>query len=258
MERKVVAITGAASGIGAETAKLFRAQGDRVIGFDRVEPAFDIDGFHRVDLTDPSSIAESVAALAEDIDVLCNIAGVPPTADKSMVLKVNFFGLRHFVEQMAPRLRHGASVVSIASLAGAGWRSNIDLVRSGLKTPLAEADAWIADHARDGAPSYFLSKELLIAWTAANWDCWRDRGVRINAVSPGPVETPILGDFVQTLGKRVEDDLKINRAATVTEVVPVIAFLCTPEARWINGADISTDGGAGANALREMYGLSLA
>ena len=95
----------------------------------------------------------------------------------------------------------------------------------------------------------------MIGWTATHWDSWRGRGIRMNTVSPGPVSTPILSDFIQTLGKRAEEDLKLNRAGTAEEIAPVILFLCSDDAGWINGADIPTDGGAGANALRQMLNL---
>lgn len=255
MNNKRAAITGIASGIGAATAKLFREQGVKLVGFDRNEPAFEVDEFHRVDLSDPGSIDAAIQQVDGDLDYLCNIAGVPPTLDKQTVLRVNFFGLRHFTQAIAPRLHDGASIVSVASLAGIGWRTNLDLIKTGLATSFADADPWIAAHAEDGAPSYHLSKELLIAWTVANWDQWRERGIRVNTVSPGPVSTPILGDFIRTLGKRAEEDLKLNRAGTAEEIAPVILFLCSDQAGWVNGADIAADGGAGANALRQMFDL---
>ena len=69
--------------------------------------------------------------------------------------------------------------------------------------------------------------------------------MRVNTVSPGPVETPILTDFEQTMGKDVLDLVRatVGRHATVDDVVPLIAFLASPEARWINGQDIHVDGG---------------
>jgi NAD(P)-dependent dehydrogenase (short-subunit alcohol dehydrogenase family) len=74
---------------------------------------------------------------------------------------------------------------------------------------------------------------------------WAKYGVRINTVSPGPVETPILFDFEQTMGKDILDMCRatVGRHATVDDIVPVIAFLGSPEARWINGADIQVDAG---------------
>ena len=48
--------------------------------------------------------------------------------------------------------------------------------------------------------SYFFAKELLRVWTMQNWDSWRQRGIRVNSISPGPVETPILADFLGDVG----------------------------------------------------------
>lgn len=255
MYQKRAAITGVTSGIGAATAKVFQQRGIAVVGFDRNEPDFEIDEFHKFDLGDAGSVDAVTAGLVSQFDYLCNIVGVPPTQDKHTVLRVNFFGVRHFTDAIGARLRDGASVVTVASLAGINWRNSIDVVRSGLATPFDQADAWIEAHGEAGAASYHLSKELVIGWTVTHWDTWRTRGIRINTVSPGPVATSILSDFIETLGKRAEEDLKLNRAATAEEIALVILFLCSDESSWINGADIPADGGAGANALRRMLGL---
>ena len=253
-EGKTIAITGVASGIGAATAKLLIERGASVVGFDRNDPGMALAAFHRIDMADPTSIATAVAAVDRPLDGLVNSAGLPPTADKHAVLKVNFFGLRAFTEAMADRLADGAAIVNLASLAGFQWRANIAVVKAGMATSFAGADAWIATQDVDGAPSYHLSKELVVAWTLWNCGRWKDRGIRMNAVSPGPVSTPILADFIATLGKRVEDDLKVNRAATAEEIAPVVVFMASPEARWMNGADVAVDAGAGAGAWREMLG----
>ena len=69
--------------------------------------------------------------------------------------------------------------------------------------------------------------------------------VRMNCVAPGPVFTPILGDFVQMLGsERVEKDAhRMKRPAFSDEVAPVIAFLCSDASRWISGINLPVDGG---------------
>jgi NAD(P)-dependent dehydrogenase (short-subunit alcohol dehydrogenase family) len=254
LTNKTIAITGVSSGIGAAAARLMLARGATIVGFDRNPPDVPVAAFHQVDLGDRDDIETCVAGVGHGLHALVNCAGVPPTAHKQAVLAVNFFGLRHFTEAMAPRLAEGAAILNIASLAGFAWRSDMETVRAGLSTSFAEAPAWIAGQALEGGASYFLSKQLVIAWTL--WTCqrWRDRGIRINSVSPGPVDTPILPDFIQTLGKRAEDDLKLNRAGTPDEIAPVIAFLCSDDARWINGTDISVDGGAGAAAWQQMLG----
>ena len=254
MQGKIVGVTGLASGIGAETAKLLMARGAAVIGFDRNQPDYKVAAFHRIDMSDPASIEAALAGVEHRLDALCNVAGVPPTADKATVLKVNFFGLRHFTEHAVEHLNDGAPIVNVASLAGFAWRSNMDIVKAGMATSFAHADTWIADQPVDGAPSYHLSKELVVAWTLWNCQRWKSRGIRMNSVSPGPVSTPILADFVKTLGKRVEEDLKVNRAATAEEIAPVIAFMCSEDARWMNGADVAVDAGAGAGAWQQMLG----
>ena len=254
MRDKIIGITGLSSGIGAAAARLLTARGARVVGFDRNPPESEVAAFHYLDLSDLKSIETCLSQVTHRLDGLCNVAGVPPTADKATVLKVNFFGLRHFTEQAIDHLHDGAPIVNVASLAGFAWRSNIAVVKAGMAIDFADADGWIADQSVDGAPSYHLSKELVIAWTL--WDCqrWKARGIRMNSVSPGPVATPILADFIQTLGKRAEDDLKVNRAATPEEIALVIAFLCGTDARWMNGSDVAVDAGAGAGAWRQIFG----
>ena len=254
---KTIAVTGVSSGIGAATARLVQAQGARIVGFDRNPPDFAVEAFHAVDLSDRASIEACVGEVEHRFDALCNVAGLPPTADKQAVLKVNFFGLRHFTERLAERLVEGGSIVNVASLAGFAWRSDLERVKAALATSFAQAEAWIADQPVEGAPSYHLSKELLIAWTLTACQRWKPRGIRMNSVSPGPVATPILADFIKTLDPRVEAELRLNRAAEVDEIAPVVAFLCSQDARWINGADISVDGGAGANAWAETLGLTM-
>lgn len=253
-EGKTIAITGIASGIGAATAKLLAARGAKIVGFDRNAPGFAVDAFYPVDMADPATIEATLRTVEQRFDGLINSAGLPPTSDKFDVIRVNFFGLRHFVEHAIDRLVDGSPIVNLASLAGFQWRSNIEVVKAGLASPFGDADAWITAQDVEGAPSYHLSKELVIAWTLWNCQRWKDRGIRMNSVSPGPVSTPILADFIKTLGKRVEDDLKLNRAATAEEIAPVVAFMLSDDARWMNGSDVAVDAGAGAGAWREMLG----
>lgn len=252
LQDKIIGVTGVSSGIGAATARLLADRGAKIVGFDRNPPEAPLAAFCQVDLSDPASIEAALAGVEHRLDALCNVAGVPPTADKRTVLRVNFFGLRHFTEHAVEHLNDGAPIVNVASLAGFAWRSDLDVVKEGMAIGFAQADGWIEAQVVDGAPSYHLSKELVIAWTV--WECerWKARGLRMNSVSPGPVSTPILGDFIKTLGKRVEDDLKLNRAATADEIAPVVAFMCSDDARWMNGSDVAVDAGAGAAAWKEM------
>lgn len=107
-----------------------------------------------------------------------------------------------------------------------------------------------------GARSYFFSKEALIVWTMQNRWTWRDRGIRMNTVSPGPVETPILKDFLETLGARAEEDMRImDRPGRPGDIAPAIAFLLSDGAAWIRGTNIPVDGGMYSHVLCEMHGF---
>ncbi len=85
---------------------------------------------------------------------------------------------------------------------------------------------------------------------------WRDRGIRMNAVSPGPVDTPILADFIQTLGERATEDRDtMDRPGTPKDIAPVIMFLLSDMTQWIRGFNIQADGGMASNLTCRAHGL---
>lgn len=250
-------VTGAASGIGAETTRVLRSQGAQIIGVD-LNPAKDVDAFFECNLADPESISALVRRLPKGIDGLANIAGVPPTLPAETVLRVNFIGLRQLTEQLIGKLADGASIVNLASLAGTGWEGNLDQVRSALAlAPDSDLQDFCKTEgltANDGT-SYFLSKQALIVWTLQNRWRWRKRGINMNCVSPGPVATPILADFVETLGERAEKDMAVmDRAAEVSDIAPVVAFALSTEGKWMRGTNIEVDGGMQRHLLAEEFG----
>ena len=254
---KRIIVTGAASGIGQQSAKLMRERGASIIGFDRNEPSAHVDEYVRVDFTDPASIDHAVDNFNGGADALCNIAGVPPTAPALTVVTVNFIGLRYFTERIIGKLNDGASIVNMASLAGVGWPQAVaDVTRFIETADFDNAGALCEEMNIEGARSYFFSKEVLVVWTMQNWNTWRARGIRVNAVSPGPVATPILGDFLETLGPRAEEDMQtMGRAGKPEEIAPLVAFLCSDESSWINGANIAIDGGMNAHVMKQVHGF---
>lgn len=252
---KTIVVTGAASGIGAETARLLKAGGARVIGLDRNEPLANVDEYIQVDLSRPESIDAALSQLPDSIDGLCNIAGVPPTAGRKLVLGVNLLGLIRLTEGLLHKFNHGASIVNVASLAGLGWPEAL----AACKTFLEEGDfdnieTFCEQHKIDDARSYFFGKEALIVWTMKNRWSWRERGIRMNCVSPGPVDTPILQDFIETLGERAEEDMKVmDRPGTPQDIAPVVVFLSSDDSTWIRGTNIPCDGGMFSHVLSNMH-----
>ncbi len=256
LKGKTIIVTGASSGIGAATAAMAAAQGANVISVDINQPANPVGHFIQADLSDQSSIDALVASLPSGIDGLANIAGLPPTRPAEAVLKVNLVGLKYLTLQLISKLSDGASIVNLASLAGLGWPDAKDTISASETLKFEDTAAFCQGHGIEGARSYFFSKEALLVWTLQNRWTWRDRGIRMNAVSPGPVDTPILKDFLETLGARAEEDMKtMDRPGTPADIAPVVCFLLSDGSVWLRGINIATDGGMFSNIQCQMNGL---
>ena len=253
---KTIVVTGSSSGIGAATAALVASQGAEVISVDINSPATPVGRFFQADLSDKSSIDRLVAALPAGLHGLANIAGLPPTKSQEAVLKVNLVGLKYLTTRLLPKLADGASIVNLASLAGLGWAESKEAVLASSELDFDEVAAFCRAHSIEGARSYFFSKEALIVWTMQNRWTWRARGIRMNSVSPGPVDTPILKDFIETLGARAEEDMKtMDRPGTPADIAPVVAFLLSDDSAWIRGTNVPTDGGMFSNVQCQIHGL---
>jgi NAD(P)-dependent dehydrogenase (short-subunit alcohol dehydrogenase family) len=217
-----------------------------------------VEALYKCDLSDPAQIRQLVQALPHGVHGIANVAGLPPTAPAELVLKVNLVGLKAFTLAMVPKLADGASIVNLASLAGFDWASHISSIHDSEALDFDDVAEFVRTHdAGDaGGRSYFFSKEALVAWTLENRWTWRERGIRMNAVSPGPVDTPILPDFVQTLGARAEEDMRVmDRPGTPADIAPVVAFLLSDGSAWIRGANIPVDGGMSSHLLSTLHGL---
>lgn len=245
-----VVVTGAASGIGAATVALLRAQGTTVIGVDRSVPdAFDGE-FVQGDLGTAEGIArtaEAIATLAPaGIGGLANIAGVPGTAPWRTVLNVNVFGVRDLTRALVPLLQQGSAVVNLASSVAWDWRGQAEeLAAFALAADREAALDAVAALIEDSGESYLFSKRCVMLLTGELAAANLGAGIRVNSVSPGPVQTPILNDFKADHGAaKVEGAAALlGRFGEPEDIADVVAFLLSERSRWVNGTDVRVDGG---------------
>lgn len=244
-QRRVV-VVGAGSGIGAAVATHFHDRGDFVLAVD-VRPHQTPASRHlQCDLRDAEAVTALLSQIGAGWDMLAHVAGIPGTAPPADVLAVNYLGMRLMTEGMLPLLRRGGSVVAVASTAALGWEQRVEVLGGLLEATDAEAvDRWQAGQDPD-YPVYTTSKQAVILYAKRlAGPAWAKYGVRINTVSPGPVETPILADFEQSMGKDMLDHVRatVGRHGRVDDIVPLIDFLGSPQAGWISGQDIHIDAG---------------
>jgi NAD(P)-dependent dehydrogenase (short-subunit alcohol dehydrogenase family) len=257
---KTIIVTGSSSGIGARIAEVCAQQGAEVIGIDRNAGGPSLAGFVKGDVSNQAGVDAIAAQLPKRLDALVNSAGLSGATGIVPVVTVNFYGLRALSIALAEKLRAGGSVVNVASIAGYGWRANLERAKAMVAASgFPDIAALIKAHGVPDGFGYPLSKELLLVWTqlAAHQEPFKSRGIRVVSVSPGPVETPILKEFRQVLGdQRVDSDIApVGRAGVPADIAPVVAFLCSDGARWINGANIPTDGGLEAAINAQVLGF---
>lgn len=244
-------VTGAASGIGDCVARKLLDAGAEVYSLDRNEPTAPVTRHIPVDLADVESIDKAIVELEGEFDALLNVAGVPGTAPADVVMKVNSFAVRHLTENLLGQLKQGGNVVVVSSTAGFQWEKRLEVIKELLATDTyEEAVAWWAANPQEGN-AYNFSKEVSTVYTMTMGLALSEMGMRINAVLPGPVETPILADFEESMGKDTLDGLKelLGRHATPDDIAEAILFLASDEARWINGHPLIVDGGVSGSVF---------
>jgi NAD(P)-dependent dehydrogenase (short-subunit alcohol dehydrogenase family) len=238
-EGKVVVVTGAASGIGLAIAERFVEEGASVVLADASghevtaaaklgERALAVS----LDVTSAQNVGEvfsEVWSVHKRLDVLVNNAGIrgrmAPLADLNdedlgAVLDVNTYGVFHCMKHALPLMVQlgGGAIVNIASYA--------------------------ATYPSLQCSSYAASKAAVIALTRSAAKEYGPLGIRVNAVSPGMIDTPLLRS-----GRSDEDlgawslDVPLRRIGETSEIAKVVRFLASDEASYITGVDIAVDGG---------------
>jgi len=242
LEGKVCVVTGTASGIGAESARLFAAEGAKVVGID-------LDGEQAAgaltiaaDVADENQVRSALAEAREQfgrIDVLMNNAGINPTDDGSVLetsleswqrvqdvnLRSVFLCCKHGIPHLVAA--GGGSVINVASFVAV----------------MGAAVSQISYTASKGAV-LSLSRELGVEFA--------DRGVRVNALCPGPVNTPLLKELFAKDPERAAKRLvhiPMGRFGEPEEIAKAALFLASDDSTFVTASSFLVDGGLSAAYL---------
>jgi NAD(P)-dependent dehydrogenase (short-subunit alcohol dehydrogenase family) len=243
---KIAFVTGAGSGIGREAALGFARGGARVVVSDvddtagaetvsLIEQAGGTAMFVHANVADPAQVEAAIAAAVDaygGLHYVVNNAGIGGeanlTGDYSLegwhkVIDINlhgvFYGMRYGIPAILAS--GGGAIVNVSSILGlVGWAS---------------------------APAYVAAKHAVSGLTKAAAVEYAQQGIRVNAVNPGFIATPLLSGAGITSGSELEAFIAskhaMNRLGTATEVANLIVWLCSDEASFVTGVPVAVDGG---------------
>ncbi|MBO1206307.1 SDR family NAD(P)-dependent oxidoreductase [Staphylococcus nepalensis] len=251
LQNKVCIITGAGGGMGKIAAQMFANEGGKIAVFERDEKAgtetvkkIKNNGgeatLFKVDISNEENVKTAVVETVKQygkIDVLYNNAGVMPEADNSvvntseevwdLVMNINVKGIFLMTKYVIPEMEknNSGSIINIASF----------VAEMGCSVP---------------QDAYTASKGAVVSLTKSLAIQFRPKGIRTNAISPGPIETPLLMEWL--VSDEEAKNVRLGRQPTgrfgkPEDIVNCALYLASDESDWTNGANINVDGGITAN-----------
>jgi NAD(P)-dependent dehydrogenase (short-subunit alcohol dehydrogenase family) len=247
---KVALVTGAASGIGQATASRLAEAGAAVMCADidadgakitseRISASGGQAACLQLDVTDETAVEKSLSQTLDALggfDILFNNAGIGDI-DYARTLDVNqngvYYGLRHGAELLASR--GGGSIISTASIAGL----------QGLVSPISMQAGEPAQMIAGGGIAYIASKHAVVGMTKQYAIAYAERGVRVNAVAPGYIDTPMTSMIKEDLQIQHEYEKlhPMGRLGQPDEIATAVVFLASDAASFITGHTLPVDGG---------------
>jgi NAD(P)-dependent dehydrogenase (short-subunit alcohol dehydrogenase family) len=248
-------VVGGATGMGAAAARAAGELGADVTVMDVAPIAPELGKAIHVDLADRASIDAAIGQLDGPIDAIFSAAGV---ADGPTMMRVNFIGHRHLIESLvdAGVLPRGSAICLISSVAGAGWELNLERVQDFLSTnDFESADEWARDHEPEGFVHYGFAKQAINAYVAAQSYPLMKKGIRINAICPGPTDTPLAranADSWLGFAQDYRDDVGCA-VHTPEQMANAMVFLNSQAASAIAGVTVFVDSGHAMSSITGAY-----
>jgi len=237
-------IIGGATGMGAATARRVTELGGEVVVMDVADITYPVKQAVKVDLTKQASVDAALDQLEGEFHAIFACAGVADGTPNLMA--INFTSQRHMIERLVERnaLPPRSAIAMITSVAGLGWQQELETIGELLATPdWASANKWIEAH--PDLENYVFSKQTMNAYVAQKAFPLLERGLRINAIQPGPTDTPLARANAEVwLGYAAD----YNRAASVETLTPdhmanVLVFLCSDASSGMSGEAFLVDQG---------------
>lgn len=236
-------VVGGATGMGAAVAELVQDAGAEVVVMDFAEVTLPGAKAIHVNLGDKASIDAAIDECGGPVHALFSCAGV---ADGTPNLeKINFIGHRYLIDKLVAQgaLGRGAAIGFISSAAGLGWEATLPLLNEYLDISDFDAAAqWAQEHTKT---DYMWSKQAICAYVAREAMSFLKHGIRINAICPGPTDTPLAQankDMWLGFGSDYRAEVGVEAATPLEQAYPLV-FLCSDAATAIAGQTMITDSG---------------
>ncbi len=250
---KRVLVVGGATGMGAAAAELAQDAGAEVVVMDFAEVKLPGAKAIHVNLAEKDSIDAAVDECGGPVHALLSCAGV---ADGTPgIEKINFVGHRHLIDRMlaGDMLPRGSAIGFISSAAGLGWEASLGEIKEYLDTPdFDSGSAWAIEH---GYADYFHSKQAVCAYVARQAYPLLKQGIRINAICPGPTDTPLAQankEMWLGFGADYREETGIQASTPLEQAYPLV-FLCSDAAAAISGITLISDVGYVSSGITASY-----